>query len=144
MANQNVSRLGGRHKKRDISVFFAELDFDEIATAGDVYQLGMLPPEVIVLSAVALPIVTNNAGTSATFDLGFAGGDELIDGGDLLTAAGTDVPSTAVPIHLPTGAIVTWKAATYGGAAATAGKVFVYIEYLEYTQCTGELTNFVA
>jgi hypothetical protein len=144
MATINASRLHGRHKKRDISVFFAEIDFDEAITALDVLQLTQMPAECIVLSAVALPIVTNNAGTSATFDLGFAGGAELIDGGDLKTAAGTDVPSTTVPIHLPTGGVLTWTAATYGGTAPTAGKMFVYVEYLEYRQCTGELTDFVA
>jgi hypothetical protein len=139
----NISRLDGRHKKRDINVFFAEIDYDEIATSAEVYQLAQLPPECIVLSAVVLPVVTNNAGTSAAFDLGFAGGDELIDGGDLKTAAGTDVPSTAVPIHLPTGGVLTLLP-TYGGTAATAGKLFLYVEYLEYKQCTGELTNFVS
>lgn len=139
----NISRLEGRHKKRDVNVFFAELDYDEIATSAEVYQLAQLPPESVVLSAVYFPIVTNNAGTSMTFDLGFAGGAELIDGGDGLTAAGTDVPSTLVPVHLPTGGALTFLP-TYGGAAATAGKVFIYIEYLEYRQCTGELTNFVS
>lgn len=140
----DVSRLNGRHKKRDICVFFAELDYDEINTAAEVYQLAQLPPESIVLSATVLPIVTNNAGTSATFDIGFAGGAELVDGGDLLTAAGTAVVSSTVPIHLPTGGVLTWKAATFGGTAPTAGKLFLYVEYLEYRQCTGELTNFVS
>ena len=101
-----------------------------------------LPPESVILSAVYLPIVTNNAGTSMAFDLGLAGGAELISAGDGLTAAGTDVPSTLVPLHLPTGGVLTFLP-TYDGTAATAGKVFIYVEYLEYRQCTGELTNFV-
>jgi len=142
MGTTNISRLEGRHKKRDVNVFFAEIDFDEIITAAEIYQLCVLPPESVVLSAVVLPIVLNNAGTSATFDLGVLAGDDLIDGGNLLTAAGTDIPSTAVPLHLPTGGILIWTAATYGGTAPTAGKLFVYVEYLEYKQCTGELTNF--
>lgn len=142
MANQNISRLGGRHKKRDINVFFAEIDYDEVLVSGDIYQMAMLPPECIVLSAVVLPVVTNNAGTSAAFDLGFSGGAELISAGDWKTAAGTDIPSTLVPIHLPTGETLTLKI-TYGGTAPTAGKAFIYVEYLEYEQCTGELTNFV-
>ena len=141
MATTNISRLEGRHKKRDVNVFFAEVDFDEVATTAEIYQLAKLPPETVVLSAVLLPIVLNNAGTSATFDLGFAGGAELINDGDLLTAAGTDVPSTLVPLHLPTGGTLTFVP-TYGGTAATAGKAFIYCEYLEYRQCTGELTNF--
>ncbi len=142
MGTTNISRLEGRHKQRDVDVFFAELDYDEIATAAEIYQLTELPPEIVILSAVVLPIVLNNAATSATFDLGFAGGDELIDGGDLLTAAGTDIPSTDVPLHRPTGGILTWTAKTFGGAAATAGKLFVWVEYLEYRKTTGDLTNF--
>lgn len=143
MANQNISRLGGRHKKRDICVFFATLDYDEIATSADVYQLAQLPPECIVLSATALPIVQNDAGTSATFDLGWDGGAELMDDANLKTAAGVAIVSSTVPLHLPTGATLT-LVPTYGGTAATAGQLFIYIEYLEYEQCTGELTNFVS
>jgi len=142
MGNTNISRLEGRHKKRDVNVFFAEIDFDEIATTAEVYQLCNIPPESIILSAVYLPIVTNNAGTSLAFDLGFAGGAELISAGDGLTAAGTDVPSSLVPLHMPTGGVLTLLP-TYGGTAATAGKAFLYVEYMEYRQCTGELTNFV-
>ena len=143
MANVNLSRLEGRHKKRDICVFFAEIEYSDILVAADVYQLGMIPPESIVIAATVLPSVTNNAGTSATFDLGFAGGAQLLDNADLKTAAGTDIPSTLAPVHLPTGGILT-IVPTYGGAAPTLGKMFVYVEYIEYTQCTGELTNFVA
>lgn len=142
MGNTNISRLEGRHKKRDISVFFADIEFDEILTAAEVYQLTEIPPDSVILSAVVLPIVTNNAGTSATFDLGFSGDATLIDDGNLLTAAGTDIPSTLVPLHKPTGGSLT-IVPTYGGTAPTAGRLFLYVEYLEYTQCTGELTNFV-
>ena len=143
MGNTNISRLEGRHKKRDVNVFFAEVDYDEIATTAEVYQLGVIPPESVILSAVVLPLVVNNAGTSATFDLGFAGGDELMDGADLLTAALTDIPSTLVPLYMPTGGVLTFLP-TYGGTAATTGKFLLYIEYLEVRQCTGELTNFVS
>jgi hypothetical protein len=143
MANQNISRLKGRHKKRDICVFYTTLNYDEIAISADVYQLAEIPPESIVLSATALPIVQNDAGTSATFDLGWDGGAELIDDGDLKTAAGTAIVSSTVPLHLPTGATLTFVP-TYGGTAATAGQLALYIEYLEYEQCTGELTNFVS
>jgi hypothetical protein len=143
MGNTNISRLEGRHKKRDVKIFFAEVNFDEIATSAEVYQFADMPDECIILSAVYFPIVTNDAGTSMAFDLGLNGGDELIDGGDGLTAAGTDVPSTTVPLHVPTGGVLTFLP-TYGGTAAAAGKVFIYVEYVEYRQCTGELTNFVA
>ena len=142
MANQNISRVEGRHKKKDVSVFVADVDYDEIATSADVYQLAEIPPESLILSAVLLPIVTNDAGTSATFDLGFAGGAELIDDGNLKTAAGTAVTSSLTPLHRPTGGVLTFVP-TYGGTAATAGRFILWVEYLEYTQCTGELTNFV-
>jgi hypothetical protein len=139
----NISRLEGRHKKRDINVFFAEVDFGEIATTAEVYQFCTIPPESLILGAVVLPLIVNNAGTSATFDLGFAGGDELMDGADLLTAALTDIPSTLVPLYMPTGGVLTFLP-TYGGTAATTGKFLLYVEYIEVRQCTGELTNFVA
>ncbi len=142
MGTTNSSRLEGRHKKRDVNVFFADILFSEVITAAEIYQLCEIPPESVILSCVMLPIVLNNAGTSATFDIGFDGGDELIDGGDLLTAAGTDVASSLVPLHMPTGGTLTWTAKTYGGTAPTAGRAFLYVEYLEYKQCTGELTNF--
>ena len=143
MGNTNISRLEGRHKKRDVNVFFAEVDYDEIATTAEVYQFCDIPPESLILSAVVLPLIVNNAGTSATFDLGFAGGDELMDGADLLTAALTDIPSTLVPLYMPTGGVLTFLP-TYGGTAATTGKFFLYVEYIEVRQCTGELTNFVS
>ena len=143
MGNTNISRLEGRHKKRDIKVFFAEVAFDEIATTGEVYQLGTIPDESVIVGAVVLPLIVNNAGTSATFDLGFAGGDELMDGADLLTAALTDIPSALVPLYMPTGGLLTFLP-TYGGTAATTGKFLLYVEYIEVRQCTGELTNFVA
>lgn len=143
MGNTNISRLEGRHKKRDINVFFAEVDYDEIATTAEVYQLADFPPECLVIGASVLPVVVNNAGTSLAFDLGFAGGAELISAGDGLTAAGTNIPSTLVPVHLPTGGVLTFLP-TYGGTAATTGKYFITVEYVEYRQCTGELTNFVA
>jgi len=54
--------------------------------AGDVFQLMEIPADTMVLSAGAI-VETVFDGTTPTVDIDFAGGDDIVDGGDV-TALG--------------------------------------------------------
>ena len=144
MATVDITRSEGRTTKRGISVFSTTIDVAEAATSADVYQVLVLPAESQVLRASVQIMTANDAATSAIADLGFDGGDELINDVDLTAAADTFVENTgsAVPTIKETGGTVTYTP-TYTGAL-TAGKVLVTIEYNEYEKKTGELTNFAS
>jgi hypothetical protein len=145
MANVNLSREDKFCQKKSVSVFTAVLDFtDNIPTSADVYQLFTLPPMSIVTVASALVLVASDAATTATADVGFAGGDTLIDGANLKSAAGTSLSggtNAKVAQLSETGGVVTFVP-TYTGAV-TAGKFLVRIEYVETEKVNGEYTNFV-
>lgn len=143
MATVNLSRAKGRHKKFVSRFFTTVLDYtDEVGTSADVHQLLQLPPESMVIAADMVVITASDAVTTATADLGFAGGDELIADGNLKSAAGTVITDDVTGLVKETGGVVTFTP-TYTGAT-TAGKWRVTIEYLEYTMVNGDVTNFVA
>jgi len=149
MATQNLTRKLGFHKKRGVCVFTAVLDLADtsdfdLTTSGDDYELFTLPEEAYVTKAEMLVLTANNAGTSAVANVGFAGGDTLIDGGDLTSAANTALSggtNAVVPQLKTTSGVVTYQP-TYAGTAPTAGKVLLVIEYVEHEKATGEVTNF--
>ena len=148
MATQNLTRLGGMHKKRDISVFTTVLDIADatvldITTSADIYELFTLPDNGYVTKAEIFILIANDAATSAVADLGFAGDDTLIDGANLKAVADTveDAGTNAVvPQLAATGGIVTLLP-TYVGTP-TVGKFLVNIEYTEIDKTDGELTVF--
>lgn len=144
MATQNLTRVGERAQKKGVCVFTTELDYtDEIGTSADVYELFTLPPQAMVTHASVFVVTPSDAATTATVDVGFAGGDTLIDGGNLKAAANTVLSggtNAVVPQIASTGGVVTFLP-TYTGAT-TAGKFFVRIEYIEYEKNTGEYTRF--
>ena len=144
MPTQNLTRIGERAQKKSICVFTTELDYtDEIATSADIYELFTLPPNSFVSFASIFVITASDAATSAVADVGFDGGDTLIDGANLKSAADTELTggtNAVVPQISETGGIVTFLP-TYTGAA-TVGKFFIRIEYIEYEKNTGEYTNF--
>lgn len=142
MATNDVSRTGGRHKKKDVSVFFAELNYDELATSADVYQLGVLPNESVITSAFIVTVTAADAATASTVDIGFAGGAEILNDSDLKASAGTVDASSLVPLVRATGGIITATPTITG--TNTQGKAYLVIEYVEYEQCTGEMTDFAS
>lgn len=148
MATQNLTRKAGMHKRRKSEFMIAMLDYADvteidITTSADVYQLAMMPVDALVLSAGMLVLTANDAATSAVADLGFSGGDTLVDGGDLTSAAGTLLSggtNAAIPQFVTAETPITFLP-TYTGAT-TEGKVLVYVEYIEIDKTSGELTNF--
>jgi hypothetical protein len=141
MATVNLTRLKGRHKKRGVKVFTTDITFDEMTTNADVYQLFTLPPASIVTSLNLLIMIADNQATAATAAIGFSDAT-LLAATNLKASAGTNVAATLTPLSKPTGGVVT-ATIVRTGAAATAGNARLTIEYLEYEQCTGELTEFV-
>jgi hypothetical protein len=146
MATQNLTRKQNRNSKKKVSVLSATVDYtDEIATTDDIYELFSIPPDALITSAQILVETASDAGTSAVADVGFAGGDTLIDGVDLTSADGTVLSGGAnavVPQDSGTGKVVTFKP-TFTGAT-TVGKFTIIVEIAEYTMANGELVNFSA
>jgi hypothetical protein len=153
MATINHTRANLHNQKKSVCVATAIVDItdaagsSQIATSGDVYELFVMPVgEVLITSASIFVETASNAATSAVADLGFAGGDTLIDGVNLKSAANTDLSAgtnAVVPQRVTTGGTVTLKP-VYAGTAATVGRFHVRIEYIELDKKTGELTNYSA
>ena len=68
-------------KELDIAKLVSDGTFDNV-TSGDVFQLLEIPANTIVVVAGA-NVTTAFTGGSATVDIDFAGGDDIIDGGDV-------------------------------------------------------------
>ena len=148
MATQNLTRgdNGVRNQKKGVCVAATTVTYDEILTSGDSYELFVLPENSIIMSASILVKTASNSATSAAVDLGYAGSDVLVDGGNLKSTAGT-VLSGGTNAVVPgsdtgTGKTVTFKHTFVG--APTAGEFVVVIEYVEYTKNSGEYTEYSA
>lgn len=141
MATVNLTRTKRRHQKQHVSSFTTDIPFSEMPTTADVYQLFELPPASMVVRAQAVIITANNQATTAAIDVGFDGGAELLDGSDIKSAAGTVLTDNVAGLIRETGGMVTVKPAL-AGAAATAGKFKLHIDYVEYEKTNGEVTNF--
>ena len=79
-------------KELDIAKLVSDGTFSNV-TSGDVFQLLEIPANTIVVTAGA-NVTTAFTGGSAAADIDFAGGDDIVDGGDLTStgylAAGTN------------------------------------------------------
>ena len=133
-----ISRKQGMHKKRDVSVTVVVLDVAEMAAA-DTYEVAVLPTNILITASSLISLVAFD-GTTPTVALGFEGGTgaELIAATTIAAAADTVVAGNG-DLSRQTGDTIT---ATKLGTS-TVGKYLFTIEYIEYEQCTGELTNFV-
>jgi hypothetical protein len=134
----DISRTLGKHKKRDVSVMAIKLDAAEMGAAGT-YEVARLPKNVLITASTLVTLVTFD-GTTPTLAVGFQGGTgvELIAATTVAGAADT-VAAGNGDISRQTGDVITMTKA----GTSTVGKGVFTIEYIEYEQCTGELTNFV-
>jgi len=144
MATVNLTRADKNNYKLQSCFATVELDYtSNVPTSGDIYEVFVLPKLAYVVSAEMIVITASDAVSAATADVGFAGGDTLLDGVNLKSAAGVKLSggtNAAVPAVKATGGTVTFKP-TYTGET-TVGKWRLVIQYLEYTKYCGELTNF--
>ena len=148
MATQNLTRKGRLNKKRGERSMVAVLDYADtdldITTSADDYELFVAPADCYITKAEMLVVTAFDSATSAVADVGIDGGDTLIDGANLTSAAGTQLnggTNAAVPQFLETGGTITFSP-TYTGAT-TLGKVILVIDYLEIERSEeGELTEF--
>jgi len=142
MATVNSTNVLDFHKKRGICNFVAEIDFaDEnniLNVSGDVYQIGVLPANISVKSAVVITVKAADS-TTLTCDVSL-GATLLADDVNLKAADGTIVEGT-VAVYKPLESIVTFTPTLTG--TLTSGKVTVVIEYVELGKVTGELTRFL-
>jgi hypothetical protein len=134
----DISRTLGKHKKRDVSVMAIMLDASEMGAA-DTYEVAVLPKNILI-TASTLTVLESMDGTNPTVAVGFQGGtgSELISATTVSSAADTTAAGNG-DISRQTGDVVTVTKV----AASTTGLAVFTIEYIEYNQCTGELTNFV-
>ena len=132
----DISRSQGRHKKRNVCVFRSTINPTEMPTAGT-YELGILPKNIVITNAFLA--VKTPMDATRTVDVGFSGGATVLDDAALTGLAGS-VVSTGFAAQLvetgPTLTVVT-------SGALTQGECELLVEYVEYEQCTGELTDFV-
>jgi len=105
--------------------------------AAATYELANLPKQSLVIASTSFIVVPFD-GTLPKADFGFTGALTELDATVALDAAANTVVAGAGNIHKPSGGEVT----VVKTVASTVGEAWLIIEYIEYTQCTGELTNF--
>ena len=132
----DISRTLGKHKKRNVCVMALEINASDMAAAG-AYELAVLPTNVLI-TATALVSVVAFDGTTPTIAVGFNGGAELLAATTIAAAADT-VAAGNGNIAQQTGPQITMDKV----GTSTVGKYIFIIEYVEYEQATGELTNFI-
>ena len=95
-------------KELDIAKLVSDGTFSNV-TSGDVFQLLEVPANTIVLTAGA-NVTTVFTGGSAAADIDFAGGDDIVDGGDLTSAGYLAAGSNGQANIINTGAANTFTA----------------------------------
>lgn len=149
MATQNLTREAGNERKKSLRQFATILDYADtkntpINVSADIYELFELPERSLVTAAWIYVITPADSATSALADMGFDGGDTLVDGADLTSAADTNLSggtNSVIPIRRETGGTVTFLP-TYTGAT-TEGRFLIIVQYIEYDKNEqGETTTF--
>jgi hypothetical protein len=149
MATQNLTRNARLCQKKGVRVFATMLDYADtseldIQTSADDYELFVAPNDCYVTKAELFVLTAFDSATSAVANVGLDGGDTLIDGADLTSAADSVLSggtNAVVPQFLETGGTITFSPAYTG--ATTEGKVLMIVEYVEINRREeGELTNF--
>ena len=119
-------------KELDVAKLVAEGTFDNV-TSGDIFQLLEVPANTIVIAAGA-EVTTAFTGGSATADIDFAAGDDIVDGGDLSStgylAAGTNGQANIVN---------TGAANTFTALISTADTIDVTISATDTNCVSGVL-----
>ena len=95
-------------KELDIAQLVADGTFSNV-TCGDVFQLLEIPANTIVVTAGA-NVTTAFTGGSAAADIDFAGGDDIVDGGDLTSTGYLAAGSNGQANIINTGAANTFTA----------------------------------
>ena len=119
-------------KELDVAKLVSEGTFSNVAS-GDIFQLLEVPANTIVIAAGA-EVTTAFTGGSATADIDFAAGDDIVDGGDLSAtgylAAGTNGQANIVN---------TGAANTYTALISTADTIDVKIAATDTACVSGVL-----
>ena len=95
-------------KELDVAKLVADGTFSNV-TSGDVFQLLEVPANTIVVTAGA-NVTTAFTGGSAAADIDFAGGDDIVDGGDLTSTGYLAAGSNGQANIINTGAANTFTA----------------------------------
>ena len=132
----DISRTLGKHKKRNTSVMALEINASDMAAAG-AYEVAVLPTNALIIASSLVTLIPFD-GTTPTIAVGFNGGAELLAATAIDSAADTVVAGNG-DISQQTGPQITMAKV----GTSTVGKAVFTIEYIEYDQATGELTNFV-
>jgi hypothetical protein len=137
MATYDQTLEGKNNAKKSVCVSSALIDFGtQNVGIGETVSVFNLPANAVVTNAFFY-VNTGVAGTTATGKVS-VGGIDAIAAVAFAGTAGVLKGGAVTKVSTGTGAEVL---VTIGTAAATAGKVEVIVEYIEYTKSTGELTN---
>ena len=139
MAYKDLTRKNNNSCKKAKSYFATLVDVtdSDVGLVTTNLLLGNLPSNAIITDAYAHRVTASNAATSATLALGTTeGGAQIMAAADL---KGTGKVGSLVGQILTTTGKPLYAALTITGAA-TAGKFYVVVEYLEPHKTTGELT----
>lgn len=133
----DLTRVKDNNEKKTVSVVSAIVEHSEVPDTANVVLFN-LPGRCLVTRAYIATEVPGQA--SLTVDIGFAGGAELINDGDLDGTPPTVDDAMTVPVMTGTGKQVTAKFS----ADPTAGRWAFIVEYIEYTLGNGKLLNYSA
>lgn len=132
----DATRQYGRHKKRGVSVMALKVNLADL-NAASAFVLGVLPESSLLMNAWIVQTIVGSVALS-TADISADG--NLLFNDYALTSVADTVTADVTNIHLPTGGDVTITPSA--DLSAGTGQLWVMLEYIEYEQCTGELTNF--
>jgi len=138
MATYNQTLNSKNNEKKSVTASSATIDFSEQAVAsGESVLVFNLPENAIVVNA-GFYVKTGVAATDATGKI-MVGSKTAVAAVAFGGTSGVLKGGAVTKVHTGTGAEVT---VTVGTSNATAGVVEVYVEYIQYTESTGELTNY--
>jgi hypothetical protein len=124
--------LGRKSSSQQTGYLRFKVNYND-AASGVAVNKQWLPTGAIVLRSNIYKTTTVNAGTSAALSVGFVGGagTELVNAADVKTATGQVAGTLSGAALAPLAADTQVEAAlTTVGTAATAGAVYVVIEYV--------------
>ena len=133
----DLTRVSDNNEKKTISVVAAVVEHGQVSNTDNVV-LWNIPGRCLITRAYAVTEVPGQAALTA--DLGFAGGNELMNDVDLDGTPNTVDDVLTTPVWTGTGKQVT---ANFS-ADPTAGRFVFMIEYIEYTLGNGKLLNYSA
>lgn len=131
----DISRTLGKHKKRNVSVMAIPISVKDMAAAG-VYEVAVLPKNILITASTLVALIPFD-GTTPTIEVEY-GAVEVLAATAIDAVANTVVAGNG-DLSIQSGPVLFMTKV----GTSTVGEYMFTMEYIEYEQATGELTNFV-